>query len=148
MRKKRTSDTTSGAVALLQDALQGPPPPPAELRDDAVRCWFAIVGDRPAGDWSDLQLTLAEMAACAMADVFELQRILSREGMVIITRTGIEKPHPGVAALDSATRRQLALLRALGMGADNSRDSRQRAEGYKRARVIAGQLAAEPFLAQ
>lgn len=147
MRKSRSSDTTSGAISLLRDALQGPPPPPADLRGDALRFWFAIVGNRPAGDWSDLQLTLAEMAACAMADVFELQRVLAAEGHIIVTRSG-EKAHPAAAMLDAATKRQLSLLRALGMGADNSRDSRQRAEGYQRARVIAGELAGEPLLAQ
>jgi len=147
MRKSRSSDTTSGAVALLRGALEGPPPPPADLRDDALRFWFAIVGDRPAGDWSDVQIFLAVQIAHAMASVAELQQILDREGLIIATRTG-EKPHPAVSVMDTTNKRMLALLRALGMGADNSRDSRQRAEGYKRARLIAGQLADEPLLAQ
>jgi len=147
MRKNRTADTTSGAVSMLRDALEGPPPPPAELREDAHHHWFAIVGGRPASDWADDQLFIVGQVASAMASIAELQAVLDREGAIITARTG-PKIHPAVAVLDLATKRMLALRRALGMGVDNSRDSRARSEAYRRSRVIAGQLADEPLLAQ
>jgi len=147
MRRSRVSDTTSGAVALLQDALQGPPPPPAELSEDAHRHWYAVIGDRPAADWDDGQLFLVGQIASAMASIAELHAVLDREGAIITTRTG-PKIHPAVGVLDLCTKRLLALRRALGLGADNSRDSRARSEAYRRSRVIAGQLADEPLLAQ
>jgi phage terminase small subunit len=138
MRKHRTSDTTGGAVSMLRDALEGPPQPPAELREDAHRHWFAIVEARPSSDWAPLQLILAELAALALADIEDIQRVLDAEGLVIATPAG-GKAHPAVSILDGANKRLLSLLRSMGVGVDNSRDSRARSEEYRRSRVIAGQ---------
>lgn len=147
MRKSRVSDTVGGAVALLQDALQRPPAPPVDLHEGAHCHWHTVVQDRPASDWADTELFIVARIASTMASIVELQEVLDREGTIITTRTG-PKVHPAVTVLDLTTKRLLALRRALGMGVDNSRDSRARSEAYRRSRVIAGQLADEPLLAQ
>lgn len=140
MRKKRVSDTTTGAVALFQGARQAAPAAPAGLRADAVDYWHGIIGARAPGEWCAVNLILAEQCALAMAAVAEAQRAIDTEGAFVATTTGSLRAHPAGAVLDSATKRMLSLLRALGLSSVDARDSSQRDGAFRRAKRVANDL--------
>lgn len=146
--KKRTSDTTAGAVSLLQGALAGAPAAPDGLRPDAVVYWDSIVAARSSSEWDALGLILAGQAAAAMADIAEAQRTLDAEGPFVDTASGGLKAHPAGAVVDSATKRMLALLRAMGMSASDPRDSAGRDGAFRKARRVVADLDGDDLLAR
>lgn len=147
MARKRTSDTMSGAVAMFQGASVGAPDAPASLRADAVVYWDSIVSARSSSEWDALGLILAGQAAAAMADIAEAQRTLDAEGLFVDTASGGLKAHPAGAVLDSATKRLLSLLRALGMSASDPRDSAGRDGAFRKARRVVADLDGDDLLA-
>lgn len=148
MARKRTSDTTTGAVIALQSARQAAPAAPDGLRPDAVVYWDSIVAARSSSEWDALGLILAGQAAAAMADIAEAQRVLDNEGSFVDTPSGCLKPHPAGAVLDSATKRMLSLLRALGLSASDPRDSAGRDGAFRKARRVVADLDADDLLAR
>ena len=53
MKRKRIADTTTGAVGMLMEALQGPPDAPSgsTLLPCDIPYWDAIVATRPRSEW-------------------------------------------------------------------------------------------------
>ena len=147
MARKRVSDTPAGAVAMFRDARQAAPAAPDGLRADAAIYWASIVSARSPSEWDPVALVLAEMCAHAMADIAQAQKTLGAEGDTYVTGSGILKLHPGVTLQDSATRRMLALLRALGLSASDPRDAAQRDGSYRRAVRVVADLADDDLLA-
>lgn len=149
MKRARLSDTTTGAVSMLMEALQGPPDPPdgVELHSEDMRHWDAIIGTRPRSEWTPHDLEVAAMTARAMAEVVRLESLLKKTGNFTKDRFGEPKLNPVVAALDTHTRRLLSLKRSLGLATD-SENTVKRTEAFKGARALAKQLANEPLLAQ
>ena len=147
MARKRVSDTPAGAVAMFRDARQAAPAAPDGLRSDAIPFWSGIISARSPSEWDAIGLILAEQAALAMADVAQAQKTLGAEGDTYVTGSGILKLHPGVTLQDSATRRMLALLRALGLSASDPRDAAQRDGSYRRAVRVVADLADDDLLA-
>lgn len=149
MRRKRQSDTTTGAVSMLMDALQGPPDAPAGavLRPDDLPYWDAIVATRPRSEWPLHDLQVAVLTAKAMAQVADLQEKLEADGSLRETSRGDIQVSPVAAALDSATRRMLALKRSLGLATDPE-NTIARTEAYKKSREVAQQISEEPLLAR
>lgn len=138
-RRKR-SDSAAAAVAAAQAAALGPLDPPAHvtLRAGDRPFWDAIVTARPRDTWTDADLCLAASLARCQADIETLQAMVDAEGFLVDG-----KPHPAVELLEKATRRALALTRAVavnvrstvGRGADIAksatleREARQDDEG-------------------
>ena len=149
MKRARTADTTSGAVAMLMDALQGPPPPPAgvDLRPEDMRHWDGIIATRPSSAWTPHDLEIASLAAMALADVVKLQAQLKKHGSFTKDRFKEVKASPVVAVLDTTTRRMLSLMRNLGLATDPE-NVLKRTEAFQKTKLLARQIADEPLLAQ
>lgn len=149
MKRKRIADTTTGAVGMLMEALQGPPDAPSgsTLLPCDIPYWDAIVATRPRSEWPKHDLQVAVLAAKAMANVADLQTKMEAAGCFKKSSRGDIQVSPVMVALDSATRRMLSLKRSLGLATDPE-NTIARTDAYAKSREVAEQLREEPLLAQ
>ena len=110
--KRVRSDSAAAAVAAVQAVALGPLPPPkhVKLRRGDRPFWNAIVTARPRDTWTDSDLCLAASLARCQADIETLQALVDDEGFLIEG-----KPHPACELLEKATRRALAITRAIAV---------------------------------
>lgn len=118
MKKVRSSDTISGAVQAVIDAAKGlpDPPPHVTLRPQDLPYWESLVSLKVRDDWPEVQLIMAAQWATTQADITEWQKQLNTEGPVIDGLHG-SRANPLVAIIDQATKRNLAIIRQLGLSA-------------------------------
>lgn len=149
MKRKRIADTTTGAVGMLMEALQGPPDAPSgsTLLPRDIPYWDAIVATRPRSEWTSHDLQVAVLTAKSMTHVAALQAQLEESGALRETSRGDVQINPVATALDSATRRMLSLKRSLGLATDPE-NTIARTDAYAKSREVAEQLREEPLLAQ
>lgn len=110
--KRPRSDSAAAAIAAAQAAALGAIEPPAHitLRPQDRPFWDAIVLARPRDTWTQSDLALAGVLARCQADIETLQARLDQDGLLIG-----DKPHPASDMLDKATRRAMALTRAIAV---------------------------------
>lgn len=110
-RRKR-SDSAAAAVAATQAAALGPlaPPKHIKLRRGDRPFWNGIVSARPRDTWTESDLVMAASLARCQADIEALQRQIDADGFLIDG-----KPHPCAEMLEKATRRAMALGRAIAV---------------------------------
>ena len=149
MKRKRLADTTTGAVGMLLEALQGPPGAPtgSTLAPADIPYWDAIIATRPRSEWPTHDLHVAVLTAKSMAHVAALQEIIEEAGSFRTSSRGDVQVSPVATALDSATRRMLSLKRSLGLATDPE-NTIARTDAYAKSREVAKQLHEEPLLAQ
>lgn len=150
-KKRAPMSAASGYIDAFIDAAKGTlrPPDHVVLRTQDEPYWEIIVGGRARSDWTQAQLVVAAQLARAQADIAEWQDTLDREGPTTVDRFGQDKANPLVNIIEAATRRQLALMRSLGMAAssDEAKDQSKRDNAYKGAKKAREQVAGEGLLA-
>lgn len=110
--RRPRSDSARAAVAASQAAALGPiaPPKHVKLRRGDRPFWNAIVQARPRDTWTDADLAMAGNLARCQADIERLQAMIDDEGFILEG-----KPHPAAEMLEKATRRAMALGRAIAV---------------------------------
>lgn len=110
--RRRRSDSAAAAVTAAQSAALGPidPPTHVKLRQGDRPFWDAIVQARPRDTWTDADLAMAGNLARCQADIERLQAIVDDNGFIVDG-----KPNPAVEMLEKATRRAMALSRAIAV---------------------------------
>lgn len=150
-KKRQRTDSVDGYIDAFIDAAKGPlrPPEHVELRTQDEPYWAIIVGGRARSDWTTPQLVVAAQLARTQADIFDWQARLDNEGPTTVDRFGQDKANPLVNIIEAATRRQLALMRSLGMAAssDEAKIQSKRDAAYKGAKKAREQIEDEDLLA-
>lgn len=150
-KKRAPMSSATGYIEAFIDAAKGTlrPPEHVTLRPQDEPYWEIIVGGRARSDWTQAQLVVAAQLARAQADISEWQDKLDDEGPTTVDRFGQDKANPLVNIIEAATRRQLALMRSLGMAAQGGEGEKQgeRDKAYKGAKKAREQIADEDLLA-
>ena len=138
MRTPR-SDSVASAVQDVLDVAKGLPDPPAHvpLRKRDLPYWEGIVSHRPRDQWTDTELTTAAQLARIQSDITVWMEQLDREPAVIISgRNETPKPNPLARMIEEGTRRQLALMRMLGLSSPVGREKILRRQQLRKAGVV------------
>jgi hypothetical protein len=150
-KRVRSSDTVAGAAQAFIDAAKGlaEPPKHVTLRPQDRPYWDAIVANKPRDEWLEVQLVAAAQLARTQADLEEWSAQMEREEPVVfVAPNATPRPNPLLVVIEQATRRQLALMRALGLvSTDDPADAKKRQNTLKAARKIREQLASESLIA-
>lgn len=151
MKRVRSADTVAGMAAAFIAAAKGlaEPPEHVHLRPQDRPYWEAIVANRARDEWTDVMLATAAQLARTQADIAEWSAQLESEPAVLASGDGgMHRLNPLVTAIDMATRRQLALMRALGLSVKADPDSlRKRQQTLKAAREAHARAEAQSLLA-
>lgn len=131
MERKR-SDSVTGAVDAMQDALAGSIEPPAHirLRDRDRPFWDAIIASRPRSKWDECDLENAANLARCKADIERIQSELDSEGDTLVNERGTVVLNPKHTLLETLTRRCIAMSRALHVHPE-AKEGRSRDQGNK-----------------
>jgi hypothetical protein len=137
MAKKIRANTTTNEVSMLADTKKPTPLPPkhVELRQQDIEFYKVIVDTRPLSDWTPATLTVAAQLARAQSDIAEWSLMLEKDSPIVQDRFGQDKANPIVGIIEAATRRQLALMRSLGLASDNT-DSQKRGAAWQKAKSM------------
>lgn len=125
-KNTRTSDTVTGAVKALQEALKPLPSIPAhvKLRDCDLPFWVDILRARAREEWTDLDLVLAAQLARCQADIEIEQDKIYAEGSIMVNDRGTSVTNPRLRALNELKQSQLATVKALALNATAKADPR------------------------
>lgn len=151
MKRVRSSDTAAGMAQAFIDAAKGlaEPPKHIELRPKDRPYWEAIVALRAKDEWTEVHLVAAAQLARTQADIEAwTERFQAEEPIIHTGPHDTPKPNPLLSMIETATRRQLALMRSLGLAAmDDPRDLKKKQQTLKAARQVAKATEAESLLA-
>lgn len=151
MKRVRKSDTATGAAQAFIDAAKGLAEPPnhIQLRPQDRPYWEAIVALKAKDEWTEVHLVAAAQLARTQADIEAWTEQFQSERPIIHTGPhDTPKPNPLLSMIETATRRQLALMRSLGLAAmDDPRDAKKRQQTLKAARQVAARTQTESLLA-
>jgi hypothetical protein len=151
---KRTLDSNSAAIAVkaMVNAAKSIPKPPAhvKLRQQDAAFWPGIYKAKSVDEWTDAHMVIGAQLARAMADLESQQEILDTEGTVIGNGRGTMVMNPRVSVLEGLARREMALMRALGLtGKANvdPRDSQGKRKVEQQSRKLREELEDDELLA-
>ena len=116
MARKKTDDCTSakGEAAITQSAIAGVNVPEWLNVPDAAKPFFtALLSLRDYSSWNESDLSKAANLARAQADIERISAEIEEEGDVIRNDRGTQIPNPKHSILETLTRRELALSRAI-----------------------------------
>ena len=120
--KKRSvrADSSAGKAAAVRAAIDKPLSPPrhVKLRPGDRPFWTNIVRARARDTWTDVDLAKAANLARCQADIERVSQELAEEGDVINNQRGTPIVNPKHNLLETLTRRELALSRALHVHAE------------------------------
>jgi hypothetical protein len=149
MKRVRSSDTAAGAAQAFIDAAKGLAVPPRhiQLRPQDLPYWQAIVALRARDQWTEVHLVAAAQLARTQADITTWSELLAQEQPVVYTGpNSIPKVNPLVTAVETATRRQLAIMRALGLVSQEDPEAARKKQQTLTAARKASSAAAEQSL--
>ena len=152
MKRSRTANTSDGVAQAFADAADGLPDPPkhVKVRPKDMPFWEAIVCHRPKAEWNEVQLAAAAQLARTQSDIESWSTQLALEDPVVyVGKDDTPKVNPLLTAIETATRRELALFRALGISATgmDAVSGKKRAEMLKKARETREKMSGDPLLA-
>ena len=109
--------STAAAAEAFQAAAKGLPGVPSHihLRAGDLKFWRDIVAARARHEWTPVTLAVAAQLARCQHDIEVETLTLQAEGTVISTSRGVIT-NPRAAVVEMLARRQLAILRSLGLG--------------------------------
>ena len=115
--KKKQAGSAEAAVAAALNAANGLPQPPAhvKLRLGDAPFWDGIVRARTREEWTGVDLVVAAQLARCQADIEAESVTLDGEGSVIKNDRGTMVANPRVSVLEQLARREMALMRSLGI---------------------------------
>lgn len=151
---KRTLDSNSAASAVkaMENAAKAIPRPPAHvaLRQQDEAFWPGIYKAKSVDEWTDAHLVVGAQLARAMADLEKQQEILDTEGTVLENARGTMVMNPRVSVLEGLARREMALMRALGLTGKvnvDPRDSAGKRKIEQQSRKLREELEDDELLA-
>ena len=154
MATKKTHDSNSAtsAVKAMVNAAKGIPKPPAhvKLRPQDEAFWPGVYKAKSVDEWTEAHLVIGAQLARAMADLEKQQELLDTEGTVIENARGTMVMNPRVSVLEGLARREMALMRALGLtGKANvdPRDSAGKRKVEQQSRKLREELEDDELLA-
>lgn len=114
------ADSAAGQKAAVSAAISPEikPPQHVTLRKADLPFWSAIVRARARDTWTDVDLTKAANLARCQADIEAIQKKVRREGDIIVNSRGTQIVNPLHSLLETLTRRELALSRAVHVHAE------------------------------
>lgn len=139
MARERTG-SVAAQVALFQRG-EGVvlPPEGIEMDDAELLVWHQFVKARAPDAWNDLDLSTLARAVKLEVRIRKLEDRLDGEDPVQMNDKGMESANPLVQIIDNCTRRQLSLLRMLGVAvtpqAAQNVNAQARAEAQKNAEM-------------
>lgn len=141
MAKKQPSNTVKSAVsAMLNAALpEFTPPAHVRVREKDQPFWSAIMSSRAREEWSKTDFVVAAQLARCQADIETESCLLEGEGSVMENFRGTMVMNPRHSVLEQLARRELALMRSLGLTGVSTRGNK---EDVEKARKVQRQAAA------
>ena len=114
------ADSTAGKKAAVDAAINPVLQPPAhiKLRAQDLPFWDAIIRARARDTWTDVDLAKAANLARCQSDIERIQTRVDREGAVTTNARGTKVLNPLHALLETLTRREIALSRAVHVHAE------------------------------
>lgn len=140
--KRTRSDSITSAVRASQNAARGDLPPPnyVKLRECDLVFWGAIVRARAYDTWTDVDLAKAANLARCQADIERISAELNDEGDTVRNERGTQIVNPKHSLLETLTRREIALSRAIHVHAEatvgKSEDAAKVLAAEKNARKV------------
>lgn len=116
MAKRRSdSNSASGAVSAVQNAIAGVFAPPVEckLEKRDLVYWNAIVRARSREEWNENELQVAAQLARTRRQIQDNEDLLEEEGPVLVNDRGTQIANPRFSIIEQLTRRQMALMRSV-----------------------------------
>jgi hypothetical protein len=152
-KKTRITDTVSGAVELLKDAMKPMPsiPKHINLRDCDLPFWNDIIRARAREEWTDLDLVLAGQLARCQADIEIEQEKIYVEGSIQVNDRGTSVTNPRLRALNELKQAQLSTVKALALNATakaDPRDIAKKRQAFFSARDVAEEVQDEDLIAR
>lgn len=150
-KKSRITDTVTGAVELLQNALKPLPDIPVhiKLRACDLPFWRDILRARAREEWTDLDLVLAGQLARCQADIEIEQSKIYSEGSIVVNDRGTSVTNPRLRALNELKQSQLATVKALALNATakaDPRDIAKKRQAFFSARDVAEEAQEEDLI--
>lgn len=118
--KRIRSDSTTAQIAAAQNAAKGEIEPPkyVTLRECDIVFWQAIVCARAYDTWTNVDLAKAANLARCQADIERISIELNGEGDTLVNDRGTVVVNPKHNLLETLTRREIALSRAIHVHAE------------------------------
>lgn len=151
-KKTLDSNAAASAVKAMANAAKAIPQPPAhvKLRPQDEPFWPGIYKARSVDEWTEAHLVIGAQLARSMADLEKQQLLLDSEGTVMENARGTMVMNPRVSVLEGLARREMALMRALGLtGKANvdPRDAQGKRKIEQQSRKLREELEDDPLLA-
>lgn len=135
-RKPRSDSAQSAIQAMVAVALpELEAPSYVRMPEEARPFWSAIIASRARDEWAKNDLVVAVQLARCQLDIERESLMLENEGSVMENQRGTPIMNPRHAVLEQLARREMALMRALGMNAasgSKDRSSQQAARKTER----------------
>ena len=152
-KKTRSSDTITGAVSALQEAMRPLPSVPAHVKLRAVDLpfWVDILRARAREEWTALDLILAAQLARCQADIEIEQQFIYGEGSIMVNDRGTSVTNPRLRALNELKQSQLATVKALALNATakaDPRDIAKKRQAFFSARDVAEEVQDNDLIAR
>jgi hypothetical protein len=138
--KRSRSDSAAAAVAAAQAAAEGPLRPPAQvvLRDVDMPYWDAIILARARDTWTVVDLVKAANLARCQSEIERVTELLQDAPDTVLNGAGTPIVNPLHTLVETLTRREIALSRAIHVHAEatvgKSEDAGKKLATEKKAR--------------
>jgi hypothetical protein len=119
MTKKTRTDSTAGATATMQGAMNEILPPDwVNVPEGALNFWRSITKARAADKWNDADLESAAELARTKYNIERLNIELRKEKDIVLNGQGSPMVNPKHKLLETLTRRMVVLSRVLQVHAE------------------------------
>lgn len=150
--RKLRSDAIAVSIKAMENAAKAIPRPPKHvaLRQQDEAFWPGIYKAKSVDEWTDAHLVVGAQLARAMADLEKQQELLDTEGTVLENARGTMVMNPRVSVLEGLARREMALMRALGLTGKvnvDPRDSAGKRKIEQQSRKLREELEDDELLA-
>lgn len=138
-KRSTRSDSTNGKAAAVKAAVEPVLAPPSyvSLRDADLPFWESIVRARARDTWTEVDLAKAANLARCQSDIERVQKDIDAEGDTVTNARGTQIVNPKHNLLETLTRRELALSRAIHVHAEatvgKSEDAAKKLQAEKEA---------------
>lgn len=152
MKRERSDSAFAAVKAMVNASLPDiEPPGHAKLRDKDLPFWGDIINSRARDEWSRTDLVIAAQLSRCQSDIETEAAALDIEGSVIENQRGTPIMNPRHSVLEQLARRELALMRSLGLAGHtvkgNQRDLQDARKMQRQASKLKDELEDEDLLA-
>lgn len=125
--KRGLSNTPEHAVQAMMDAAKEPlqPPEHVKLRKEDEPFWEGVIASRARAEWTKNDLVVASQLARCQRDIEYESQQLQDEGTVVVNARGTQVCNPRCMVLEQLARREMAIMRTLGMSGKLAGDPRK-----------------------